>query len=415
MSIVKGFVPEGVEDINSLEFGIKENLTNNINNLFKSFGYRQILTPTFEYYDLFNEIEGTIEKEEMFKFIDRHGRILVLRPDATIPIARMALSSYRENKEALKFSYSTSVYRMNGYEDGKKAEFVQAGVEFLGEEGPDADAEVIVMAIKSILKCGFNDFKIDIGEASYFKALLETMKISKVELQEIKKYIESKNFAGLQFYLENISIDESIKKVILSLPMLYGSMDKVYERASELCLNENMKKALDNLYKIYEVIKEYGFEKYILVDLGLVSHINYYTGVVFKGYVTGYGKEVLGGGRYDNLTKTYGEYMPSTGFGINIDALYEAMKQNGLFKSIGEKIDFAVLYSVEKRKDAIKIASLLRDAGYSVDIRRLSNSDSIQNGYKETIVIADRIYVKEPNEDKSYESIKQILDSIESL
>ncbi|MEG2539352.1 MAG: ATP phosphoribosyltransferase regulatory subunit [Clostridium sp.] len=415
MSIIKGFVPEGVEDINSLEFGIKENLTNNINNLFKSFGYRQILTPTFEYYDLFNEIEGTIEKEEMFKFIDRYGRILVLRPDATIPIARMALSSYRQNKEALKFSYSTSVYRMHGSEDGKKTEFVQSGVEFLGEEGVDADAEVIVMAIKAILKCGFKEFKIDIGEASYFKALLEEMKISKGEVQEIKKYIEAKNFAGLQLYLEDITIDPEVKKVILSLPMLYGSMDRVYDRASELCLNENMKKALDNLQSIYEVIREYGFEKYILVDLGLVSHINYYTGVVFKGYVTGYGKEVLGGGRYDNLTKTYGEYMPSTGFGINIDAVYEAMKLNGLFNSIGEKMDFAVLYSMDKRKDAIKIATLLRDAGYSVDIRRLQGSDNISAGYKETIVIADRIYVKESSEDKAYESVKQILDSIKSI
>ncbi|KMT22595.1 ATP phosphoribosyltransferase regulatory subunit [Clostridium cylindrosporum] len=413
MESIKGFVPEGVEDINSLEFGMKDKVIEGINQVFKSFGYKQILTPTFEYYDLFNDIKGTIDKEEMFKLIDRNGRILVLRPDVTIPIARMGLSSYKEKKEALKFSYSTSVYRMQSIENGGKAEFIQSGVEFLGEEGVDSDAEIIVIAIKSLLKCGFNNFKIDIGEASYFKCLLDETKLLNSEINEIKKYIEAKNFTGLEFYIHSLSIDENVKKVILSLPSLYGNVDRVIERAKELSLNENMKKAVDNLGKIYEVLKEYGYEKYILADLGIVSHINYYTGLVFKGYVNGYGREVLGGGRYDNLTKTYGEYMPSTGFGINIDAIIEAMKINSLCDEAVENVDYGIIYETDKRKDAIRIASLLRDAGYSVDTRKLKGNESGLNGYNRIILIKDRIYISNKEDDK--ESFEGTYEFIESL
>ena len=390
MSCIKGFTPDGVEDINSIEFGVKDSVIKNINEVFKNFGYRQILTPTFEYYDLFTDVEGTIEKEEMFKFIDRYGKILVLRPDVTIPIARMGLSLYKSNKEALKFSYSTNVYRMQN-ENGGKAEFVQSGVEFLGEESEDADAEVIAIAIKSLLSCGFKDFKIDIGQASYFKSLLEETKLSKVEIAEIKKYIESKNFTGLEFYMDGLTIDNKVKNVILSLPNLYGKVDKVIEKAKGLCLNENMEKAVNNLYKIYEAIKEYGYKEYVLADLGLVSHINYYTGVTFKGYTSGVGKEVLGGGRYDNLTKTYGEYMPSTGFGINIDAVVEAMKINSLCSSAVENIDFKIIYKEDKRKSAITLSSLLREKGFSVDVRKFSDKNSEDLNYKNVITIENEV------------------------
>lgn len=406
---IKGFVPEGVEDINSLEFEMKDKVIGNINRVFKSFGYRQILTPTFEYYDLFNEAEGTIDKEEMFKFIDRNGQILVLRPDVTIPIARMGLSLYKNKKESLKFSYSTSVYRMKG----KKAEFIQSGVEFLGEKGIDADGEVIAISIKSLLDCGFKDFKIDIGEASYFKSLIEETTLSKVELNEIKKYIVDKNFTGLEFYIDSLNIEEKIKSSILNLPSLYGNVEKVVVRAKKLSINEKMDKAIDNLLKIYNVLKEYGYEKYVLADLGLVSHINYYTGIVFKGYVIGYGREVLGGGRYDNLTKSYGEYMPSTGFGMNIDALVEAMKLNSLCNGNNIKMDYKIIYKDGKRKEAIKIASTLRERGYTVDSRREEPNDTLENEYNKLIFISDKITIRTSCNDKyTVNTVEDFLDKI---
>ncbi|MEG0641645.1 MAG: ATP phosphoribosyltransferase regulatory subunit [Clostridium sp.] len=412
MDKTKGFIPDGVEDINSLEFGMKDRVIEDINRVFRSFGYKQILTPTFEYYDLFNDIEGTIAPEEMFKFIDRHGKILVLRPDVTIPIARMGLASYKQKKEAVKFSYSTSVYRMQSGENAGKAEFIQSGVEFLGESEIDADAEAIVIAIKSLLECGFKDFKIDIGEASYFKALIDETKLTILEINDIKKYIEAKNFTGLEFYLEGINIEEKTKNVFLKLPMLYGKVDNVAQKAKDLCLNEKMEKAIESLLRIYEAVKEYGFEKYILADLGLVSHINYYTGLVFKGYVNRYGKEVLGGGRYDNLTKSYGEYMPSTGFAINIDSVIDAMKVNSLFANEVEGIDYGILYTNENRKEAIRAATILRDRGYTVDTRKINNNESSMQGYKKVILIKDKIYTKQEDGNNIYDNIKEFLKDI---
>lgn len=413
MDSIKGFVPEGVEDINSLEFDMKDKVIEKINQVFKSFGYRQILTPTFEYYDLFNDIEGTIEKEEMFKFIDRSGKILVLRPDVTIPIARMGTSMYKNRKEALKFSYSTSVYRTQSSEKGNKAEFIQSGVEILGDDSIDSDGEIIAIAIKAILECKFKDFKIDIGEASYFKSLIEETNLSKVELNEIKKYIVDKNFIGLEFYMDSLEIDETVKNIILKLPSLYGNVDKVIDKAKELSINDKMNKAIENLSKVYTVLKEYGYEKYILADLGLVSNINYYTGIVFKGYVSGYGREVLGGGRYDNLTKAYGEYMPSTGFGINIDSIIEAMKLNLLCSETVENIDYRVVYEESKRKDAIMLCNTLREKGYTVDCRKEDNREVLLEEYNNLIIIGDKINLKAlQNRDCEYKDVISFIKNI---
>lgn len=390
---IRCFIPEGVDDTHYDEYEIKENITNKIKGLYKGYGYKQILTPTFEYYDMFSSIEGTINRDKMFKFIDGSGKILVLRPDATVPIARMAAASYRGYKGYLKFCYVTSVFRASNSKNSYKKEFVQAGAEYFGNETPEADGEIIALAIESLKKCGIEEFTIDIGQAQFFKGILEELNITDEYKNEIKRLIENKNFAELNTLIRNLDTTDKLKETLFEIPYLYGEPDNVMKKAKEIILSDGMKKALDNLKKIYEILRDYGYEKYISIDLGLINHLDYYTGVVFKGYVSNHGKEVLSGGRYDNLTKQYGSYMPATGFGLNIDELLEVVKMFEINSNI-TSTDFLILYAEENRQEAFNLAGQLREKGYVVEcdtardiITHIKNAES--RNVKEILKVMD--------------------------
>lgn len=367
MVSVKHFIPQGVEDTHCNAYEIKENTITNIKNIFKSFGYRQILTPTFEYYDLFTSVEGTIHKDEMFKFIDSNGKILVLRPDVTTPIARMVATNYKNNLGYLKFSYATNIFRINDEQNGKKREFTQAGIEYLGNDKPDSDAEVVAVAIKSLINFGIEDFKIDLGQAGYFKGLIKESGIKIKKQEEIRILIEEKNFAELKSILDDLEIDEFFKEAILEIPYLYGEPKKIIKEAENFIFNDEMKKSLENLKCVYDILNEYGYGKYISVDLGMIHHIDYYTGVIFKGYVNHYGKTVLSGGRYDNLTKQYGYFMPATGFGLNMDAILEVLNMYKINKEFECSTDYLILYEEENRGKGLNLANKLRDKGFIVE------------------------------------------------
>ncbi|QZY57240.1 ATP phosphoribosyltransferase regulatory subunit [Crassaminicella profunda] len=389
MERVNHFIPEGVEDIHCNVYEIKENTITNIKSIFKSFGYRQILTPTFEYYDLFSEIEGTIHKDEMFKFIDGNGKILVLRPDVTTPIARMVATNYKSCTGYLKFSYATNIFRIHDEQNGKKREFTQAGIEYLGNDQPDSDAEVVALAIKSLINCGLQDFQIDLGQARYFKGLIKESGIAEKIQGQIRSFIEEKNFAALQTILGELNIDEFFKNALLEIPYLYGRPEETIKEAEKFVCNEEMKTSLNNLKDVYSILKDYGYEKYLSIDFGMIHHIDYYTGVIFKGYVNHYGRTVLSGGRYDHLTKQYGCYMPATGFGLNIDALLEVFGMYKMNKDFACSTDYLILYEKDNRKNGLQIAEQLREKGFIVE------SDLCEKNIKNHIINANDRNIKE--------------------
>ncbi len=364
---IRNFIPEGVEDTGSKQYEIKENIIKNIKGIYKSYGYRQIMTPSFEYYDLFSNLEGTINKDEMFKLIDSSGKILVLRPDATVPIARLAAESYKRHGGYMKFCYVTNIFRISNEQSGLKREFTQAGIEYLGMDTRESDAEVIALGIETLIKCGITDFKMDLGQAAFFKGLVKEFGVSEYEEELIRKLIEEKNFTELNGFIKSLNTEESLKEAILKIPYLYGAPEKVMEEAKAIICNEDMEVSLNNLLGVYEILKDYGYEEYISVDLGLINHIHYYTGIVFKGYVSNYGREVLSGGRYNNLTQQYGYFMPATGFGLNVDELMEVMEMYKINDETISYTDYLVLYSNDNRREAINFASELRDKGFIVE------------------------------------------------
>lgn len=363
---IGNFTPEGVDDTNYLDCEKKEAMQAVIRQILKSYGYQQIMTPTFEYYDLFQNIDTAIDKDQMYKLIDSNGKILVLRPDATIPIARMAALSGEGGKDYKKYMYFTNVFRSEDFRAGGRREFLQAGVEYMGNASCEADAEVVAIGVKALQTTGFSNIRVDLGNVNYFDGLLDEIEISDMGKGVLRHLVESKNFAELEKFLERIEMDASIKKVVLALPFLYGDFQKTVAKARKIARNTRMHQALNNISEIYDILKAYGCTQYVYADMGFVNAMDYYSGMIFKVYLGNLGAPAASGGRYDGLVENFGRKIPATGFGLNIDGIYETALKEGLLDHNSNKADYAVFCRKETMAQGIAKAEALRQTGASV-------------------------------------------------
>lgn len=322
------YIPEGMKDILFEESNIKLNIEDQLRKVYKYSGFSEIISPTLEFYDVFNSNIQTIPQEKMYKLFDNLGRILVLRPDMTTPIGRITGTKMKECTYPLKLCYTANIFRDNEKLNGKLGEITQSGIEIIGTNGIKSDVDSIVTAINALLSLGLKNFKIELGEAGFFQALTENMKIKEENLKKLKEIIRNKNYVALKKFLDEIS-SKYLKKdfeIIENLPKLFGGIETI-EEAKALTKNEKALKSLDDIYNIYKSIKNIGLEAYISIDLGMVQNIDYYTGVIFKGYVEELGGSILSGGRYDNLIQHFGVKLPAIGFAINVDDVMIALKK----------------------------------------------------------------------------------------
>lgn len=364
--------PEGVRDIHITQAKKKNEIQNRILSIFHSYGFKDVQTPSFEYIDVFNHHRGTVDIKQMYKFFDRDGNILALRPDITPSIARFVATSFEKDDMPKRICYLGNTFRNNESYQGKLREFTQAGVELIGSDTVDADAEIIALLVNSLLACGLKEFQIDIGQASFFQGLLEEAGISPDDEPELRRLIDEKNDLAVKEFLDSLSVEESHKDVLLNLPKLFGSVD-VIEQAKQITSNKKALEALNRLEKIYEIICDYGIEEYISVDLGMVSRIPYYTGIVFRGYTYGTGVSIVDGGRYNDLLAQFGQDLPSVGFAILIDELMSALQRQGI-ELPTEEIDTLLLYNEESRSIAIGIAESMRANQMNIEIGLLGES-----------------------------------------
>lgn len=326
--MIKNFIPEGVADLNCDEYEKMNRLEESVVKVFKEAGYRQIMTPTFEYYDLFAEDNITAGTEDMYKIMDSGGKLMVLKPDATIPIARMVATHYKASEGELKLMYVTNVFRSADFRAGEKREFKQAGIEYFGANTPAADANVIKTAVNALTASGFSDLKTELGDADYFNGLMEYLardeRFSSREIQtHIRELVETKNIPALYRFTDEYEIPAEAREVLLAMPMLYGDIKEVTEKARALSLNDTMKKAVENITAISSEIKDIN----ISADMGLVNRLDYYSGMIFKIYLKNSGVIAGSGGRYDKLMKKFSRNIPAAGFGLNMDILYEASQK----------------------------------------------------------------------------------------
>ncbi|EPY2283425.1 ATP phosphoribosyltransferase regulatory subunit [Clostridium sporogenes] len=322
------YIPKGMKDILFEESNIKLNIEEKLRKVYKYSGFSEIISPTIEFYDVFNSNIQAIPQEEMYKLFDSSGRILVLRPDMTTPIGRIAGTKMKDCTYPLKLCYTANIFRVNEKLNGKRGEITQSGIEIIGTKGIKSDVDSIVTAINALLSLGLINFKIELGEAGLFEALTENIEIEEENLKKLKEIIRNKNYVALKKFLGEISSKYSKEdfEIIENLPKLFGDI-KIIEKAKALTKNEKALQLLNDIYNIYKFIENIGLGSYISIDLGMVQNIDYYTGVIFKAYVEEVGDFILSGGRYDNLIKHFGMELTATGFAINVDDVMIALKK----------------------------------------------------------------------------------------
>lgn len=318
--------PEGTRDYLFEECTAHRVTQHLLEEVFVARGFRQVVTPGLEFYDVFDPEWCGISTETMYKLTDRRGRLLVLRPDSTLPIARLTATRLQGQEKPLRLFYTQQVYRSNPGLMGRADEILQSGIELLGIGGKRADLEALVTAIQSISTC-VSDFRLELGHAGLFRGLVEKLDLPEELREDIRGYIEMKNYPALDAVLEELGDNKEVN-ALRQLPRLFGG-EEVFQKAKELGLQESAGDSLQYLQELYHALSELNLSDRIIVDLGLVQRIDYYTGIVFSAYLSQAGDAVLSGGRYDHLLERYGVPMPAIGFAVNVDALTRAMTEQG--------------------------------------------------------------------------------------
>ncbi len=309
--------PEGVRDILFDECRAKAEAQRRLRSIFVHRGYQEVITPGLEYFDVFNLPGAAISQQEMYKSIDCAGRLLVFRPDSTLPIARMAASRLQDQRRPLRLYYEQNVYRSHPALSGKSHESAQMGIELLGAGGLRADLEIICTAVEC-LQAVAPDFRIELGHAGFFKLLADRLPISSEQREAIRSTIETKNYGDLDQLLDSLG-DLPESSAMRSLPRLFGG-EEVLSQTEDWNLGGAAAETLDYLRTLYLALKNLGLGERLMVDLGLVQRNDYYSGVVFSGYVQERGGPVLTGGRYDRLCGYFGLAMPAAGFAMDLEA-----------------------------------------------------------------------------------------------
>jgi ATP phosphoribosyltransferase regulatory subunit len=312
--------PEGTKDYLFEECITSGEIRNKIKESFEKRGYNQVDTPCIEFYDLFSLEDSGYSQEEMFKTTDNKGRLLVMRPDSTLPIARMTATRLKNYEMPLRLWYGQSVYRNNPTLLGRSNEVMQMGIELIGGTGKRADLEILTIAI-DVLSSTVDDFRLEIGHAGFFNAVIEKMNIDDDIAEEIRLSIESKNYSTLNTILDKLPPSPEVT-AIRKLPRLFGG-EEVIEKALTLCNGTKAENSLLYLKELYLALEKLGLGDKITIDLGIVQKTNYYSGLVFTGFVNGIGDEVISGGRYDKLMANFDFPNGAAGFAVNVDHLTE--------------------------------------------------------------------------------------------
>ncbi|NLP35737.1 MAG: ATP phosphoribosyltransferase regulatory subunit [Clostridiales bacterium] len=372
-------IPEGVRDIYNMECAAKLSLEKVLHKVLKTYGFRDIQTPTFEFFDIFSQERGTVASKDMYKFFDRDGNTLVLRPDITPSIARCVAKYYKEESYPIRLCYIGNTFINNTSYQGKLKEVTQLGAELMNDDSIEADAEMLSLTISCLLKSGLREFQLEIGYADFFRALVDEANLHDEEdILNLRTMIQNKNMFGVEEILRTKDISQELKELLLKLPELFGSLD-ILKQAKASTNNPRALKAIERLEQIYVILKEYGYEKYISFDLGMLSQYNYYTGIIFKAYTYQTGDAIASGGRYDNLVGQFGKDAAAIGLVIVVDQLMLALARQKLLPKPESK-NTLILYQQSYRRQAIALAEHFRKDGMNI-VLQMSNDEFVLENY----------------------------------
>ncbi|MBE6053671.1 MAG: ATP phosphoribosyltransferase regulatory subunit [Clostridium sartagoforme] len=359
----KNVIPDGTRDLTNEDCIIRNKIINSINSIFISWGYKEVITPSIEFYDSFRYEYSGLREERIYKFFDSKGRILALRPDMTIPIVRLVSTRFKDINESIKLRYTSNIFRVFEDFSGKRNEYTECGIELITKEKNFSDLEVLIIAIEALKATGIKNFKLEIGEANFFKAAIEDLNISDEDKLLLSELIENKKIQELNMLLESLNLDANIKNTFYKLPLIFGEGREVLNAYKEISFNKNMLESIKTLESLAYRLESLGYKEYITFDLGITPRVNYYTGIIFRGFIKGSGNIVLSGGRYDDLIKSAKKDFNAIGFSINVDELTNVLPIN-----LDIKTKYKVIFNKEKEVEAIKESIRLRNEGFVVEV-----------------------------------------------
>lgn len=336
--------PYGVRDYLPYDCYMKRELERAIEGVFHKSGYLSVMSPTFEYIEVYDG-KGSINQKQMYKFIDRDGEILSLRSDFTPAIGRMVASNFHKFAEPIRVCYTGSIFRYNKSYQAQLREYTQSGVELLGDNSPRSTMEVLLLAVNALQTAGLSIFKIALNQVDFIKGVLDEAAFSPEDRLFAEERILKKDFITLSDFVAEKNIPDAIRKFLQNMPLFIGGRE-ILDEAARLISNEKTRHALDELRQILDEFESYGLSEFIELDLNMLGNLDYYTGLIFSGYTAGSGFSIIDGGRYDTLMSQFGTDLPSIGFSININELMIALKKQGtrripeisevlLFRSVG--------------------------------------------------------------------------------
>jgi ATP phosphoribosyltransferase regulatory subunit len=365
MRASKTEIPKGVRVYLPPQAAVKRELETKLLAVFQRWGFQEIVTPSFEYYEVLGLGMGEELRDRTFKLTEQAtGRLLVLRSDITPQIARVAATLLNDYPKPLRFCYNSNVFRYIEPQVGRHREVYQAGVELIGLDLPEADVEMIAIAVECLMEVGLADFKIAVSQVEFVRGLLEQLRLPHEAERQVQVALHRKDSSALDALMDECRLERSARDMLLTLPNLFGGAE-VFIEARRLVNNPRSEQALTNLQTVYDMLKVYGLEAFVLLDLSEIRGFDYYTGVVFEGFTSNLGYEICGGGRYDHLIGRFGEECPSTGFAIDIEKLQMALERQGSLRS-PVQVDFLIMDFKPDKRDALRIAKELRRRGYRV-------------------------------------------------
>ena len=374
------FTPDGVRDVYGRECREYNVIRRMIRQEMELYGFRDIRTPSYEFFDIFNKERGTVPSNQMFKFFDMHNNTLVLRPDHTPQIARCVARYYADEDMQLRLCYTGNTFIHNTSYQGKLSETTQIGAEIIGDASSDADGEMLTLTIECLKKSGLKDFRVDVGHAGVFRGLVRVAGLDAEEIDKLRHFIENKNSHAVKELLADKTMDDGVRDVLIRLPEIFADDDAlafVKERVND----PETRSAIERLETIREILEGFNMLDHVTFDLGMLAKMEYYTGVIFKAYTFGTGEAIASGGRYDDLVAQFGTDKPAVGVVFLLNSLMDALASEKVDVPTPD-VDVLILYRSSNRATAIDIAKKLRDEGQPAFLMR-KNADLSLDEYKD--------------------------------
>ena len=390
--------PEGVRDIYNVECGKKLALENRLKKTLHLFGYHDIQTPTFEYFDVFRKEIGTIPSKDLYKFFDKEGNTLVLRPDITPSIARVAATLFGEEDLPIRLCYTGNTFINHSNNQGRLREVTQMGAELIGDDSVEADAEMLAMVIESMQAIGLKEFQLSVGHLGFFQSLIEDAALDEEARERVVELINNRNYFGVEEYLDSSMVKRSSKEAFAALGNLVGGVE-VLAKAKNIAPNSSGIMAVKRLEKIYDILALYGVEKFVTFDLSMTGNYGYYTGIIFRGYTFGTGDAVVKGGRYDHLLEKFGKTSASIGFAIVIDELMNALIRQKI-RIVYTRKNAIILYDESRARDAIRLAKDFRAKAKNTELIKKSPEKGLEDyiRFGKEYYAGSLVYIKKSGE-----------------